>query len=508
MGAWNEGYVTNILYTYGYYTELNPLRAKLALLNQGIEPPQIHTACELGFGQGLSINIHGAASDTYWIGTDFNPSQAKFAQSMAEASQAQIDIYDQSFAQFCQRDDLPEFDYIGLHGIWSWISDENRKYILHLIRNKLKLGGLVYISYNTHPGWSAGAPLQQLMTQYSERLTPQQQDMAERIDQSLEFIDRFAQTNPRYLQANAYLKEKIAQFKHQDRHYLAHEFFNKDWHLEYFHTLAQQLESEKLSFAASANLLDNIEVVNLTPEQQKFLNSTPDLTLRQTVRDMMVNQQFRRDYWIKGVRRLTVHEQQQALRKLRVILTAPVDEIPLEVTGSLGKAPLSEKVYKPILECMADYQPHSFDAILEKVPSINLGQLVEAALILTSKGALALAQDDEVIEKATASSRRLNQFILERSITLPLNYLSSPVTGVGIAIDRVQQLFVKAIINDMKTIDEMTNYTWKHLRQVGQRIQKEGKVLESDQENVKEIRDMAEQFHSKRLPLLRSLRVV
>jgi len=44
---------------------------------------------------------------------------------------------------------LPDFDYIGLHGIWSWISDENRQVIVDFIRKKLKVGGVLYISYNT-----------------------------------------------------------------------------------------------------------------------------------------------------------------------------------------------------------------------------------------------------------------------------------------------------------------------------------------------------------------------
>jgi len=31
-----------------------------------------------------------------------------------------------ALAEFVARDDLPEFDVIALHGIWSWISAENR----------------------------------------------------------------------------------------------------------------------------------------------------------------------------------------------------------------------------------------------------------------------------------------------------------------------------------------------------------------------------------------------
>lgn len=39
---------------------------------------------------------------------------------------------------------LPEFDYLCLHGIWSWNSETNGVIIVDFIRRKLKVGGLLY----------------------------------------------------------------------------------------------------------------------------------------------------------------------------------------------------------------------------------------------------------------------------------------------------------------------------------------------------------------------------
>ena len=63
MSDWTAGYVADIGYTYGYYTELNPALVRLAFLNAGLAFPHMGAACELGFGQGLSTNIHAAASN-------------------------------------------------------------------------------------------------------------------------------------------------------------------------------------------------------------------------------------------------------------------------------------------------------------------------------------------------------------------------------------------------------------------------------------------------------------
>ena len=85
MSDWTAGYVADIGYTYGYYTELNPQRIKLPFLASGLVFPEVGTACELGFGQGLSVGIHAAASVTAWSGTDFNPSQAGHARRDARS---------------------------------------------------------------------------------------------------------------------------------------------------------------------------------------------------------------------------------------------------------------------------------------------------------------------------------------------------------------------------------------------------------------------------------------
>lgn len=147
MREWSEGYVSELDYTYGYYHDLNPSRSVLPLIKAGVKPPQILTACELGFGQGVAINVHAAASSVEWFGTDVNPSQVNFARELAKTSGASCSLFDQSFDEFCRQTDLPDFDFIGLHGVWSWISKENREILRQFISKKLRVGGLLYVSH-------------------------------------------------------------------------------------------------------------------------------------------------------------------------------------------------------------------------------------------------------------------------------------------------------------------------------------------------------------------------
>ena len=100
MSDWSDGYVKEVTYTHGYYSELNPNRIKLAFLAAGLEPPDVMSACELGFGQGISTNIHAATSNIDWYGTDFNPSQSLFAQKVGAASGNNVQLFDDSFEEF------------------------------------------------------------------------------------------------------------------------------------------------------------------------------------------------------------------------------------------------------------------------------------------------------------------------------------------------------------------------------------------------------------------------
>jgi SAM-dependent methyltransferase len=271
MNDWTSGYVADIGYTYGYYPELNPQRVKLAFLNAGLVAPEFGTACELGFGQGLSANMHAAASVCSWHGTDFNPAQAGFAQELASVSGSNAHLYDEAFADFCTRTDLPEFDTIGLHGIWSWINDENRSVIVDFIRRKLKVGGVLYISYNTQPGWAAMVPMRDLLTEHSEVMGVAGQGITKRIDGALEFADKLLATNPNYLKANPVVTERIKGMKAHNRNYLAHEYFNRDWLPMPFSKVAQWLAPAKVGFACSAEYLAHIDAVNFTVDQQASL---------------------------------------------------------------------------------------------------------------------------------------------------------------------------------------------------------------------------------------------
>ncbi|MDD2850389.1 MAG: class I SAM-dependent methyltransferase [Desulfuromonadaceae bacterium] len=511
MDDWSDGYIANIGYSFGYCTELNPLRARLAFLNTAHVPPDQCSHCELGYGQGMSTNIHAAASGSSWHGTDINPSHASFAQSLARASGANIHLTDESFADFANRSDLPEFDSIGLHGIWSWINDKNRAVIVDFVSRKLKVGGVLYISYNTQPGLATMVPMRELLTEYSTIMGVAGQGIVSRIDSALEFADKLFATHPKYVKANPQVVERLNTIKAGKRNYLAHEYFNRDWHPMSFARMAEWLAPTKLTYACSAYYLDHIDTINMSAEQQLLLKEIPNSMFRETVRDFMVNQQFRRDYWVKGARKLNTLECSEALRAQRVILTKPSADVSLEVTTQVGIATMNKSVYVPILDALSDHKPKSIDQIKQAVKdkSLSIVQVMEAVMILIGTGSLSAVQDDEVIAKARTYTDKLNTHLIDKARGCnDIDCLASPVTGGGVAVTRFQQLLLMAISKGKKQPLEWATSVCEMLAARGEKVVKDGITLESPEKNLAEITSKAHAFAEKQLPILKALQII
>lgn len=505
---WSAGYVTDVNYTFGYYNELNPLRCRLPLLMVGRHAPKIENACELGFGQGLSVSIHAAAQPGInWYGTDFNPSQAAFAAEMVRLSGADAKLYDEAFAEFCNRKDLPDFDFIGLHGIWTWISDENRHVLVDFIRRKLRPGGVLYISYNTLPGWSASAPIRHLMKRHADVMGAPGQGIIGQTDAALGFIDQFLALEPLYAKANPGAVERLKQVKGQDRKYLAHEYMNRDWHPMYFADLERWLGDAKVGFASSAFVLDNLYELNMTPQQSEFMRAVPDVSLRETIRDFCMNQQFRRDYWVRGVRALVGHEQVAAMREERVVLTVTEADLPKTVRGVLGEANLLDAIYQPIFELLLDNKPHSVLELETHVAAknVNFAQLTSAMSILMGLGVITPAAAAQDVSKAEGRTLALNKAIARRSLSVgDVAYFASPVTGGGVTAGRFNQLFWLARQNGGQTSEDWATFAYQVLQGQGQAIIKDGATLQGE-DNLTELKVQAEEWAKKILPVWTAL---
>ena len=516
MPEWSGGYVSELGYTFGYYEALSTNRVDFCLLNQGLLPPKISRAMELGFGQGVSINIHAAATDVSWTGTDFNPVQANFARQLAKSSGADIHLYDSSFEELLNKADLPTFQYIGLHGIWSWISGKNRQAIVDIIRDRLEVGGVLYISYNTLPGWAGFAPMRDLMKRHSQILASSGAGVLSGIEGAFGFAQQLLDLKPKYLLANPQMNEWMGNLHERDRHYIAHEFFNKDWQPMLFSEVADALTDAKLAFAGSAEFTEHVHGIHFSPQQRDFLAAIPDISLRETVKDFMLNKQFRQDLWVKGPLQLTPAEVNAKLRNLLFILKVPVNEVSMSIKGGLGEVSFNLPTYQPIIDFLSDHEIKSLGQIESHLAAnvensssqLSFEQVKEAMILLVGSGQVGVAQPEAKIKNAMKSSQAINNALLDKALSgYDLGVLASPVTAGGVKINRFQLLFLNAIREGISEPDLWAEAAWRAISAQGARLTANGKTLDSKDENITELKSLANDFAQGQLATFRALGV-
>ncbi|WP_256368924.1 class I SAM-dependent methyltransferase [Agrobacterium sp. a22-2] len=492
---------------------MSPATLRLACLCNAVEAqiPDEPSYLELGFGQGVSINMHAAASTGAYWGTDFNPSQTVEARKFAEASGANIHLFDDSFEEFATRDDLPDFDVIALHGIWSWISQKNRATITDIIRRKLRPGGVAYISYNCLPGWAPAIPIRKLMSLYRDYGTAKMANPNEMIDGALQSIEEIAGAGSAYFRENPAVRHHVKAMAQQGRSYLAHEYLNADWHLEHFADMVHSLDDAKLTYVGSARLLDGIDYFQMEDAAIKLIARVGHPVMRETVRDYMISRRFRTDVFVKGARLLSSVEHRDAWNAQLFVLSRSLIDIPKKIACGRGEVELPTEKYDRIIEAMSDhgYRPKTAKEIYEhkSMRSLNQQDVISMLTVLTGAGFASPAQVPSA--RVMEQCRALNAYILQRArISSNLRYMVSPVTGGGITLPHMAQLFVIACSEGETNPEVMADRVWQFLEASGERVVRDGKRIESRSENLKEVLAAANRFLSYERPLLEALEVI
>ncbi len=512
MNSWNDGYFTESTYTYGYYREINPVFQKFCLLVNGYAAPVAQDTdnhCELGFGQGVSINIHAAANLGKYFGTDFNPAHAAHANELCNASGCGAHFFDNSFEEMLHRSDLPQFDSISLHGIWSWISTENQNHIVEFARKYLKPGGIFYNSYNCYPGWSPAAPMREIFILH-DKYAQKSSKTYERIEEAMKFTAELLEKNPMYFRRVPDVKGIFEGTRKHDHDYLAHEYFNRDWICMYFSEVAEILQDAKLDFACTAEIIEAFAHLTVTSDAQEFLSKIEHPIMREQIKDYFLNRQFRKDIFVRGARKISAYERSQRILDTPFVLlsTSPFATKVNVTIGEIALAPdLCEKIYKYLEN--QNYRPKTFREFMKKNPDVSQPNLEQLLIILAHTGAISPAQTEDAIRAVKPQCDALNKYFCKHAERASnINQLVSPVLGGGVGANRFDQLFVSAMANGKKSADAIAEEIWGTLRAQGQQIVKQGKVLETPEENLDECKNMAREFLDKRLPIFKALQVV
>ena len=440
MSDWSQGYSTNTDYTYGFFRELSPSYLKLICRLQGVAEPQGELTClELGCGQGLGPNLLAASNpDDHFIGVDFAPSHIAGARRLAfQARIANVSFIDDSFEQLAsQPERLPDCDIITLHGIYSWIGPAQREAIRAIIRNKLKAGGLVYISYNCAAGWSAVASFQQIFRDLAQSRGGGLPQTAA----ALKSLQAFKAAGFGFFGNNPMMDAQLEAVLKQNLNYIDHEYMNAYWTPFHFQQIARDMRECKLTFVGSGNTVDNSESLSFTPAVAALVNQENDPDIRESLKDLQCYRRFRKDVFVKGAIRLSAPEREQVLRDTKFALVKPRADIGTKVSVPRGELTLGKAAYAIVLDRL-ERGPASLGDIVPS--SRDLHDVVTNLLHLGAIHPVSQAQNTD-----PETTRRVNTAMTESPHRL-LNhgYLASPVLGTAVGINRRLAPMLAAVLH-------------------------------------------------------------
>jgi SAM-dependent methyltransferase len=399
-----QGYATDIPYLRDFKPMLAPAWLDHVALVAGIEPPARDAGfawCDLGCGQGVTANILAA---THSRGTfhaiDGMPSHIEHARGLAaEAAIANVHYHCVDFAAAADLD-LPLFDYIVAHGVYSWIDAVNQNALRRFFDRRLKPGGLVYVSYNAMPGWARDLPFQRLTRELASGFSG---DSAARFAAALGIIRTLAAAEVPALTPSFIVGELEQRPEDYAPAYLVHEFLPGGWQPLYVTEMRAAMRPIGLMPAGSATLIENLDPLALNAAARQVLADIAADDLRELVRDFYLDQRFRRDVFVRGNRRLAGRQRCEALLARTFTLARPASAIRYSAATPTGFHPYNDPAARAIVAALANGP-----LTLAEVAAASAEDLATNVLVLCAVG------DVIPVEPGRAPVDTLNRAVFRR----------------------------------------------------------------------------------------------
>jgi SAM-dependent methyltransferase len=348
----SAGYVTDVSYLPGYYPFMAPARLRYVASLLGIRPPAVREGfdfLELGCGFGSTLLTLAAANPQgRFTGVDFMPVHTEhIEQEVAATGLRNVRVLCADFANMPA--DLPKFDFIALHGVFSWVSPELRRCVLGIIRRHLKPDGIVEVTYNCMPGWSSLLPVRTLLRHFAKRA---EGDSIARVRQALTIVAEMRKANIPIFHDNPLAIQLVDRLVQADPRYVAHEYLNEHWTVFHAADVLAMFGEIGLGYAGRLPYHHNHWELCAKPQFAGHFEAA-DLATLETLKDHHANAMFRWDLFSPRPREAwTPRQRAAAAADLFFRTVSPQASLPHTVTYGSVTAGIAGPPHDRMLEVM------------------------------------------------------------------------------------------------------------------------------------------------------------
>jgi methyltransferase-like protein/SAM-dependent methyltransferase len=274
------------------FSQTHPIR--LATIGRlfGMQTPPVNECrvLELGCaGAGNLLPMAESFPQSTFVGIDASAREIDDGRAaIAATGITNVDLQHMNILEIDEA--LGSFDYIIVHGVYSWVPSDVQARIFQLCRKLLAENGIAYISYNTLPGWHLRGMVRDVMC-YRAKFFQKPED---RLHEARELVNFLAASVRK--EGNAYgllLNDELRLLQEKEDYYLLHEFLEDINQPCYFHEFMEKAAAQGLQYLGEADF-SVMSLANFSREVMIRLQElSSDVIQTEQYMDFVRNRMFR-----------------------------------------------------------------------------------------------------------------------------------------------------------------------------------------------------------------------
>jgi len=272
-----------------FYPQSSPHRlATMSLLfNLAAAPVDHCRILELGCGDGGNLIPQAFyLPGSQFVGIDLSSTAiARGHQTIQELGLTNIQICTQDLLDFPEN--AGAFDYILVHGIYSWVPAEARQQLLKICSRHLSSNGVAYISYNALPGGHLRRYPRELMLFHTRAMN----DPGVRIREARNILEFILSARPDRTIEKELLRRELVSSRIADS-FMYHDVLSEVNDPIYFLDFLDKAAAQGLQFLAESDP-HNMSTAHFSDQVRAQLDSLPDRRIREQYLDFIYCRSFR-----------------------------------------------------------------------------------------------------------------------------------------------------------------------------------------------------------------------
>ena len=300
----NKNTYNELLYKSNPFTYTIPALLEAQGKLFGLTPKDSRKARILELGSSFGGNIITQAlynPEAEFVGVDLTAEQVKKGNEVIEKiGLKNIKLIEKNILDI--NEDFGKFDYIIVHGVFSWVPDIVKEKIIKICNENLTEEGIAYISYNTYPGWKEADKIREMML-YANKYFPEV-SQGDKVQRGKAFISIVAEQMKIYTDVAEKKGDFIKQIEgilNMQDYYVGHEQLENINDPMYLHEFVDMLRKENLQYISDVGLrLSIASVYNDSTIEKLQQLSQGDPVIKEQCLDYILDTKFRRSLICKG----------------------------------------------------------------------------------------------------------------------------------------------------------------------------------------------------------------